>query len=47
MLKRINIDLPEGLWKRVGILAIQEDKDKRVIVIEALEDYLKKAGGKR
>lgn len=36
------MDLPKELWKRVGVQAINEDVQKREIVIKALEQYLNK-----
>jgi len=39
-MQRVNIDLPKELWKKIGIQAINEDVQKREIVIKALEEYL-------
>ena len=36
--------LPDELWKRTKIAAIETDKDATDIVIEALEQYLRKGG---
>lgn len=41
-MQRVNMDLPKELWKKVGVQAINEDIDKREIVIKALEEYLNK-----
>jgi hypothetical protein len=34
--------LPPGLWKAVKIAAIESDRDATELVVEALEQYLKK-----
>lgn len=38
--KRINMDIPEELWKQVSIQAAIEGLQKRELVIKALERYL-------
>ncbi len=40
MKKRINIDISEQLWRRVGIRAAELGIAKRNLVEEALENYL-------
>ena len=40
MKKRINIDISEQLWRRVGIRAAELGITKRDLVEEALENYL-------
>ncbi len=38
---RSTVDLPEALWKSAKIRALEERKDLRAVIIEALEAYLK------
>lgn len=45
---KTTIDLPQALWRAAKIRAVHERADLRVIVIRALEAYLKtraKGGG--
>ena len=45
---KTTIDLPQALWRAAKIRAVDERVDLRVIVIKALEAYLKlKAKGTR
>jgi hypothetical protein len=41
---KTTLSLPVDLWKRTKIAAIEADKDATDLVIEALEEYLKKGG---
>jgi hypothetical protein len=36
--------LPPELWKAVKIAAIESDRDATELVVEALQQYMKKAG---
>jgi hypothetical protein len=49
--KRTSLDLPLDLWKRAKVRAVEEGRDFRSLVIEALERYLaskaKKGGDRR
>jgi len=42
--QRINMDLDEGLWKRVGIRAIELGTQKRELVERALKEFLGEQG---
>ena len=42
--KRTSFDLPVALWRRAKVRAVEEGRDLRLLVIDALEQYL---GGKR
>lgn len=39
--QRVNMDLDKGLWKQVGIRAIEEGINKKDLVEKALVNYLK------
>ncbi len=38
---KTTIDLPDALWQKAKILAVQEKTDLRSIVVAALEAYLR------
>jgi hypothetical protein len=38
---RSTVDMPEALWRRAKIRAIEERRDYRLLVIEAITRYLK------
>ncbi len=40
--QRVNMDIDKKLWKKVGIRAIKEETEKRLLVEKALEEYLRK-----
>ncbi len=45
---KTSIDIPDDLWKEAKILAVEEIKDLRTVIIEALQEHLaKKAKGKK
>ncbi len=45
---KTSVDIPDDLWKAAKILAVEESKDLRDVIIEALRDHLsKKAKGKK
>ncbi len=46
MRQRINMDLDEGLWKQVGIRAIELGIKKRELVERALKEFLGEQGQK-
>jgi hypothetical protein len=39
-MKRINVDIDENIWRRIGIRAAVKEKTKTEMVNEALEYYL-------
>ncbi len=44
---KTSVDIPDDLWKAAKILAVEESKDLRDVIIEALRKHLgKKAKGK-
>ena len=47
---KTSVDIPDDLWKAAKILAVEESKDLRDIIIEALQEHLgkkaKSKGGK-
>lgn len=43
---KTSLRLDPGLWRKVKIRAIEEDRDAQDLVAEALADYLKKKGGR-
>jgi len=44
---KTTLELPQDLWKRVKIRALEEGEgDLRSVIIHALEAYLKKGGTK-
>lgn len=45
MKKRINIDISESLWRRVGVEAAMRGIAKRELVEQALESYIKENQG--
>jgi hypothetical protein len=44
---KTSVDIPDNLWKAAKILAVEENKDLRDVIVEALEEYLKKKGKER
>lgn len=42
---RKNIDIPDDLWHRLYQEAAKQNKSKREIVVEAIEEYLKRREG--
>ena len=46
---KVTVFLSRALWKRAKFQAVEEERDLREIVTDALEDYLAKQpkGGKR
>ncbi len=44
---RKNIDIPDDLWHRVYQEAAKQNKTRRDIVIEALEEYVEGREGER
>jgi hypothetical protein len=45
---KTSVDIPDDLWKAAKILAVEERKDLKDIIVEALKEYLrkkKKVGG--
>ena len=49
---KTSVDIPDDLWKAAKILAVEETKDLRSVIVEALQEYLsrktqaKSKGGK-
>ena len=44
---KTSVDIPDDLWKAAKILAVEESKDLRDVIIEALQEHLgKKAKAK-
>ena len=44
---KTSVDIPDDLWKAAKILAVEENKDLRDVIIEALQEHLgKKAKAK-
>jgi hypothetical protein len=41
---KTSVDIPDDLWKTAKILAVEEDKDLRNVIIEALQEHLSKKG---
>lgn len=39
---KTSVDIPDDLWKAAKILAVEERKDLRDIIVEALKEYLRK-----
>ena len=39
---KTSVDIPDDLWKAAKILAVEESKDLRDIIIEALQEHLGK-----
>jgi hypothetical protein len=39
---KTSVDIPDDLWKTAKIRAVEEHKDLRDIIIEALKEYLGK-----
>jgi predicted DNA-binding protein len=45
VMKKTSIKLPEGLWRRLRIRALEEGREAQVIVAELVAGYLEKKGG--
>jgi len=41
---KTSVDIPDDLWKASKILAVEESKDLRDVIIEALQEHLRKKG---
>jgi len=41
---KTSVDIPDALWKAAKILAVEENKDLRNVIIEALQQHLSKKG---
>ena len=39
---KTSVDIPNDLWKSAKILAVEENKDLRDVIIEALQEHLSK-----
>jgi hypothetical protein len=39
---KTSVDIPDALWKAAKILAVEESKDLRDVIIEALQQHLNK-----
>ena len=39
---KTSVDIPDDLWKAAKILAVEENKDLRDVIIEALQEHLGK-----
>ena len=39
---KTSVDIPDDLWKASKILAVEERKDLKDIIVEALKEYLRK-----
>ncbi len=39
---KTSVDIPDDLWKAAKILAVEESKDLRDVIIEALQEHLSK-----
>lgn len=46
-MKKTSLNLPEGLWKRLRIRALEEGHDAQAIVAGLIEEYLKRKGGNK
>ena len=46
-MRKTTITIPQRLWKEIKICAIRENTTVTAIVMEALEDYLKRKGGEK
>jgi hypothetical protein len=45
---KTSVDIPDDIWKAAKILAVEESKDLRDVIIEALQEHLgKKAKAKK
>jgi len=44
---KINIDVPDELWKRLSYKALELNKMKRECVIMAIEDFVGDTNGKK
>ncbi len=45
---KTSVDIPDDLWKSAKILAVEESKDLRDVIVEALQEHLgKKAKAKK
>ncbi len=45
-MKRLNMNIPEDLHKRLKRYCVEVDKQMTEVVLELVEDFLKKAEGK-
>ena len=41
---KTSVDIPDALWKAAKILAVEESKDLRDVIVEALQQHLSKKG---
>ena len=39
---KTSVDIPDALWKAAKILAVEESKDLRDVIVEALQQHLSK-----
>jgi predicted transcriptional regulator len=39
---KTSVEIPDDLWKAAKILAVEERKDLKDIIVEALKEYLRK-----
>lgn len=39
---KTSVDIPDDLWKAAKILAVEENKDLRDVIVEALQEHLGK-----
>ena len=39
---KTSVDIPDDLWRGAKILAVEENKDLRDVIIEALQEHLSK-----
>ena len=39
---KTSVDIPDDLWRASKILAVEESKDLRDVIIEALQEHLSK-----
>ena len=39
---KTSVDIPDALWKAAKILAVEENKDLRDVIVEALQQHLSK-----
>jgi hypothetical protein len=42
--KKTSLALPEGLWKRLRMRALEEERDAQDIVAGLIEEYLQRVG---
>jgi len=43
---KTSVDIPDDLWKAAKILAIEENKDLRTVIVEALQEHVSKKAKK-